>query len=222
MRRTARFLRWILPACAILMGCKPDHGLDLSADPRPTPDVIGVRADSATPDVLLNACNSSELEFDLSRGADTVLENGARVRISPEKGSHRIKEEDLRIGRVVAQLQLVDGEKIPGWEISTRKPVCLVMVGGNYDSLKTLFISSENGSEVTRRQPTLVIFKAKKHGRSEGDWIRIGGTWDDAKAAEAGPRGMIPWLWAAANGRVFTTQVSCGSNQCCSPRRPAV
>ncbi|HET8622877.1 MAG TPA: hypothetical protein VFM14_04895 [Gemmatimonadales bacterium] len=204
------------------MGCKPDHGLDISADPRPTPDVIRVRADSAGPDVLLNACNSSELEFDHTSGADTVLENGARVRISPEKGSHRIKEADLRIGRIVGQLQLVDGEKIPGWEIRTTKPVCLVMVGANYDSLKTLFISSENGSEVASRQPTQVIFKAKKHGRSEGDWISIGGALEDAKPAEAGPRGMIPWLWAAAKGRVFTTQVSCGSNQCCSPKRPPV
>jgi hypothetical protein len=188
-------------------------------DPRPTPDVIGVRADSASQAVLKAACNSSRLGFARRNGADIVLdESRAEVRVSPEKGSHRITEADLQRGRVVARIQLLNGDEIRGWQIRTRAPVCLVMFGSSYDSLTTLFVSSEDGATLTR-QPTQVILKARPHRRSEGDWIRISAT-DGYDAPADSAAGMLPRLWAALNGKVFTAQVSCGRNQCCSPRRP--
>ena len=187
-------------------------------DPRPTPDVIGVRADSASQTVLKAACNSGRLGFARDKGADTMLENGVRVRVSPEKGSHRITEADLQRGRVVARIQLLEGDEIGGWKIRTKAPVCLVMVGPSYQNLATLFVSSEDGATLTR-QPTQVILKARKHRRSEGDWISITGA-DDYDAPADSAAGMLPRLWAALNSKVFTTQVSCGRNQCCSPRRP--
>ena len=189
-----------------------------ACDPRPTPDVLGVPAETASPEALKAACNSTKLGFDTRRGADTVLENGARVRISPERGSHRIGESALDTGRVVARLRLIEGDVIPGWNIRTKQPVCLVMYGKGYDNLTTLFVSSEDGSTLAR-QPTQVIYRAKKHRRSEADWIAIGGARAGRPSPDSAAGGMIPWLWTAQNPHRFAAQVSCGRNQCCAPRR---
>jgi hypothetical protein len=183
------------------------------AQPRPTPAPPKPTNDPAALGV---ACNDPALRWAdrKARGHETV--EGARLKLVPEKGNHRVKQEDIETtGRVLALLVVEAGSvDFGGTAVTAGDSVCLFLKGPyprdrSPGNVRSTFIRKRD--PVVLEEVGTRIRLGTPHKNAEVDWIA---DYDSPDAA-----GMLPFPPSAAPPKIRKeTQTACPGG-CCAAKK---
>lgn len=195
-----------LAAVLLAYGCGPG-----------TPPPPFSNIDSATPAQLMAACTDTTLHFLAARGDSAEVAPGVRVRIAPESLSYRNSGGDLLQGRVIAQIQLLQGASFDSLGLTDTMPACWFISGHYPDHLRTTIIS-RNGERLKDSVDTYAKFRF--HLRAEAHWLPDSGETEafDLRPSELHAQDSTP------SPRTIIKpygQASCTNHGCCITSKPS-
>jgi hypothetical protein len=197
-----------LLSTAALSGCARPRATPAPPKPTDNPAALGA------------ACNDPALGWARDRKArwhETI--EGARVKLVPEKGNHRVKPEDIETeGRVLALLVVEAGSVEFGrTQVAAGDSVCLFLkgpypTGTSPGNVRSTFIRKRGGG-VLEEVGTRVRLGTPHHD-AEVDWIA------DYDSPDAG--GMLPFPppTAQAGTKIRKQSQTACPGGCCTAKKP--
>jgi hypothetical protein len=195
-----------LLSVATASGCAQPRATPAPPNPTDNPAALGA------------ACNDPALRWagdTKARRHETV--EGARLKLVPEKGNHRVKPEDIETdGRVLALLVVEAGSvDFGGMAVTAGDSLCLFLKGPYPNGTSPGNVRS---TFIRKRDPVVLeevgtrIRLGTPHKNAEVDWIA---DYDSPDAA-----GMLPFPPSAAPPKIRKeTQTACPGG-CCTAKKP--